>query len=319
MSTFLVVGAGGVGRATAAVVAGQGHEVRLASRSGTDPGLPGVTAVRVDATNADQLSRLASGAAAIINAVNPVYTRWATDWPPLATAFIRAAETSGAGLVIVGNLYAYGAVNGPITPELPLTSTGTKGQVRAQMWREALAAHQAGRVRAAEIRASDYFGPGAGPRVSYLNEFVLRPASRGKSVRLIIGAPDVPHSFTYLPDIATTAAAVATSDVGWGRAWHVPTAPARTIRQVVDDVASITGRPAVSIRTTPAWLRRTMGLVIPIVRELDETAHQFERPFIVDSSATEAQLGLTATPWPQALPATLQQQEQSVKHPAGRS
>ncbi len=318
MGTFLVVGAGGVGRATAAVLAGQGHEVRLASRSGTDPGLPGVTAVRADANNPDQLSRLASGAAAIVNAVNPPYTRWAQDWPPIAAAFLRAAETSGAGLVIVGNLYGYGPVSGPITPELPLASTGTKGQVRAQMWREALAAHQAGRLRATEIRASDYFGPAAGPGTSYLNQFTLRPASQGKPVRLITGAPDVPHSFTYLPDIARTAAAVAASDAGWGQAWHVPTAPARTVRQVVDDVAAITGRAPVPIRTTPAWLRRTMGLVIPVVRELDETAHQFEHPYIVDASATEAQFGLAATPWPEALQATVQDVGQVVRQPAGR-
>jgi hypothetical protein len=38
-----------------------------------------------------------------------------TDWPPPAAALLRAAETSGALLVTTGNLYGYGAVDGPMT------------------------------------------------------------------------------------------------------------------------------------------------------------------------------------------------------------
>ncbi|MEZ5250815.1 MAG: hypothetical protein R2713_16880 [Ilumatobacteraceae bacterium] len=42
------------------------------------------------------LARLAAGASSIVNAVNPPYHRWATDWPPLHHGFTTAAERSGA-------------------------------------------------------------------------------------------------------------------------------------------------------------------------------------------------------------------------------
>lgn len=53
MSVHLVLGAGGIGRAAALELCRRGHEVRLASRSGTDPRLSGVTPVLLDATDAD--------------------------------------------------------------------------------------------------------------------------------------------------------------------------------------------------------------------------------------------------------------------------
>src|SRR6185312_5812073 len=106
-----------------------------------------------DAADAEAVAAAAKGAAALYNAVNPAYHRWATDWPPVAQALLAAAERSGAVLVSMGNLYGYGRPSGPMTPESPLAATDTKGRVRAQMWADALAAHEAGRVRATDERA----------------------------------------------------------------------------------------------------------------------------------------------------------------------
>jgi hypothetical protein len=65
----------------------------------------------------------ARGAAALYNAVNPAYHRWPTDWPPVAAALLTAAERTGAVLVTMSNLYAYGRPAGPMTPETPLAAT----------------------------------------------------------------------------------------------------------------------------------------------------------------------------------------------------
>ena len=305
MAQHVVVGAGGIGRATARHLVERGHEVVMATRSGTDPGLEGVRAVAVDAADATSLAGAASGAASIVNAVNPSkYYTWEKDWPPVAAALLAAAEQTGAGLVTVSNLYPYGPVDGPMTEETPLRPAGTKGRVRARMWQEALEAHQAGRVRATELRASDYFGPGAGSGVSLLNSFVLGRASAGKSVWLIKGGADVPHAWTYLDDIGALAATLATDDRSWGRAWHVPTADAKTVREVAADAAALGGHPAPSVRPMPG-LVKALARVSATVRELDETAYQFERPFLLDSSLTERTFGLQPTPWDAALKATL--------------
>ncbi|MEZ5091447.1 NAD-dependent epimerase/dehydratase family protein [Nocardioides sp.] len=305
MAGFVVVGAGGIGRGAAAALAAQGHEVTMVTRSGTDPGLAGVRAVAADAADAQALVRAADGAQAIVNAMNPSrYYTWERDWPPVAAALLAAAETTGAGLVTASNLYLYGRVDAPMTERTPVAPNGTKGRVRARMWADALAAHEEGRVRATELRASDYFGPGSSAGTSLLNQYVVARAAAGSTVRLVTGVADAPHSWTYLPDIGRFAAALATDDRSWGRAWHVPTEPPRTMREVARDAAALAGHPEPRVVPLPR-LVKLVARVAPVVRELDETAHQFERPFVLDSSAAQSTFGFRATPWDEALRATV--------------
>lgn len=316
MATHLVLGAGAIGLGTAQQLAQQGHRVLLVSRSGATPGVDvglGIESVALDLAAADASVRLAETAkrvgdpASIVNALNPAYTRWPTDWPPLAAAILDAAERTGAALVTAGNLYGYGRVEGPMVEGQAEAPNGAKGATRSAMWAQARAAHEAGRVRATELRASEYFGPGARSGMSYLNRYIIRPAMAGKTVRLVMGDPDSPHSWTYLPDIAVALAALATADPSaptWGQVWHAPTGPARSVRQVLTDVATLTGgsdAPRVGMMVGRSLLRR----VVPMLRELDETAHQFERPYLLDSAHTEAMLGLAPTPWTTALAQTV--------------
>lgn len=309
----VIVGAGGIGQHIAAQLGEAGHEVVLGSRSGTrvgtgvTPNPQRVTSATVDASDPRALTALANGADVLVNAVNPPYTRWPELWPPLAQGFLAAAEASGAALMTVGNLYGYGPGSSPMTEATPLAATGAKGRVRADMWREALAAHQQGRVRVTELRASDYFGPGAGDAVSYLNRFAIAPAMAGRTARHIRGDMQAPHSWTYIADIARLAVAVAESDhdgTDWGRPWHVPTAAPRTMSQVAADVAEVAGVPAHEPRLYPAVVRWGMR-VVPLIRELDETAYQFDRPFVLDASAAEKRFGLTPTGWRDALASTV--------------
>jgi nucleoside-diphosphate-sugar epimerase len=313
MPHHLVVGAGGIGRSTTAHLVRLGHTVTLASRSGMVRERPwerdepeAVTVVRADAADAEHLAELARGAASIVNAVNPPkYTTWDTDWPPVAAALLAAAELSGAGLVIASNLYGYGRVDAPMREGSPLRPNGHKGELRARMWREAMALHDLGRIRVAELRASDYFGPGATKGTSVLNEFVLAKALSGSTVVMPMGRPDAPHSWTYLPDIGALAAALATDDRSWGHVWHVPTSEPRSIRQVVADTARLRGRQPARVWTVPRGVVTAAGAFVPLLKELRETRHQFERPFVLDSARAQHVFDLAPTPWEDALEATL--------------
>ncbi len=62
----------------------------------------------------------------------------------MAAALLEAASANDAVLAVTGNLYGYGPSPMPMTESLPLNATYTNGRVRAQMWRQALAAHEAG-------------------------------------------------------------------------------------------------------------------------------------------------------------------------------
>ncbi|WP_028707336.1 NAD-dependent epimerase/dehydratase family protein [Propionicicella superfundia] len=305
MGHHLVVGAGGIGRATAQRLRDLGQEVTVVSRSGPRNLPADMQGLALDITDAGALAHAAEGAASIVNAVNPAqYWRWSEEWPPMADAFLAAAERSGAGLVTVGNLYPYGPVDGPMREDTPERASGAKGRLRASMWRAALNAHEQGRVRATELRASDYTGPGAGGGQSFLNTYAIVPAIAGKAVRMPMGDVDVPHSWTYLPDIGALAAALATGE-GWGRLWHVPTEPARSVREVVTDIARLRGTSVPKVSALPRFVVTAGGVFSPLLRELRETRHQFERPFVLDSSAAQDEFGLTPTPWEDQLRACL--------------
>ena len=76
MALHVIVGKGPVGTTTAEELVARGHEVRVLSRSGGRPPTT-VEHRQVDATDADALTDAARGAAALYNAVNPAYHRWA--------------------------------------------------------------------------------------------------------------------------------------------------------------------------------------------------------------------------------------------------
>ncbi len=317
MANHVIVGAGAVGSATAVELVDRGHDVVILSRSGGGPDRPGIQRLRLDATDAAALSAAAVGAQAIYNCVNPPYHRWPTDWPPIADALLRAAETTGAGLVTMGNLYGYGKVDGPMTETTPEHPNGVKGEVRNKMWNDALAATRAGRIRATEARASDFFGVGTG-KTSYLSLALLPRAIKGKRAFMPVGDVDAPHSWSYIPDVAKTLATLGTDDRSWGEVWHVPTSPARSPRQVMADAAAILGTKAAPVSALPAWTIWTGGLFVPFLRELRETRHQFDRPFVLDSSRSQRTFGLTPTPWTEALTAAIEDSRRSAEAAAKR-
>ncbi|MDT0320803.1 NAD-dependent epimerase/dehydratase family protein [Streptomyces millisiae] len=301
MPQHVIVGAGPVGTATALLLAERGERVRLLTRRGTGPEHPAIERVVADATDAARLAELAEGATALYNCAAPPYHRWAEEWPPLAAAVLGAAESSGAVLATASNLYGYGPVDGAITETAPLRATGVKGRVRARLWQEALAAHEAGRVRATEVRGADYLGAGT---LTMLTAAVLPAALAGRRARVPADL-DAPHSWTYVGDVARTLVAAAEDERAWGRPWHVPSAPPRSIRQLTSLACDIAGAPAPRLATMPRPVLWLGGLFDPLVRELRETQYQFRAPFVLDSTAATETFGLTPTPIEDSLAETV--------------
>ena len=275
----------------ARLLAARGEQVRVLTRSGGGP--EGVERVAVDATDAEALTKQAEGAVAIYSCAGPPYHRWSTDWPPLGAALIRAAEATGAVLVTTGNLYGYGAVDGPITEDLPLRPNSVKGQVRAKLWNDALAAG----IRTAEVRGSDYLGAGAASPFSVL---VLPKVLAGRRA-MMPAALDAPHSWTYVGDVARTLIAVAADEKAWGRAWHVPTPEPLTVKALAQRAAELAGAPAARVAKMPRIALRLAGLFNPDAREMIETQYQWQAPFVLDSTAATVAFGIQPTPTGDAL------------------
>lgn len=297
MSLHVIVGAGPVGTATALLLAERGEQVRVLTRSGGGPQHPAIERVATDATDADRLASQAKGAAVLYNCASPLYHRWLTDWPPLAAALLTAAERSGAVLATASNLYGYGPVDGPITAATPLAATHPKLKVRAQMWQDALAAHQAGRIRATEVRGSDYIEAN-----SIFSVVLAKPLRAGKRA-YVPASLDLPHSWTSISDVAATLVTAGSTERAWGQAWLVPTNPPLTIREISARFTAQVSAPAPRLTSLPYPVLWTSGLFSATLRELRTTNYQWARPFVMDSAQTEQALGLTPTPIDQALAA----------------
>ena len=293
MSTHVIIGAGPVAHATAAALQANGHRVRSITRSGNGEMPEGVERERADAANETALIHATRDASAIYNCANPPYEKWATQWPPMAAAILRAAEKHSAILVTMSNLYGYGPSSRPFKESDALASKGKKGLIRASMWNAALAAHRAGRVRVTEARASDFIGP----RVTEasMGSRVVDNILTQKPVGLM-GKLDVPHAVTAMGDVGTAMATLGTDERAFGRAWHVPTAPAQTQREIVAGLCRAAGVPMVKARAMPRLALTLGGVSVPMLRELREVEYQFTAPFDLDSSDFTKTFGATATP-----------------------
>ncbi len=302
MALHLIVGSGSVGRQVARLLAENGEQAVLTNRSGQGPSLPGVRRIALDATDPEATARAAEDAAVIYNCLNPAkYHRWPQEWPPMANSLLRAAESSGAGLATTSNLYAYGRETAHMTEDQADTPTETKGRVRARMWADALAAHREGRIRALEVRSSDYMGDV--PPTTAAIPRVVGPALAGKAVR-VVGSADQPHTWTDVVDVAALLVAAAADPTAWGRVWHTPSNPPRTQREAVADVCAAAGRPAVDVRAYADRTLAALSLVVPALGAVRAMSYQFEQPFVMDSTRTQQHFGLAPRPWDEVCAAT---------------
>ena len=299
MSLHVIVGAGPIGIATAQQLLESGARVRMVTRRGT--GVAGAELVAADASDGARLRELTEGADVLYNCANPPYYRWPQEWPPIADALIAAAESSGAVLASVNNLYCYGRVSEPMTEQTPLGPVGVKGGVRTATWQRALTAHRAGRIRTAEVRASDYLGRGA----ATLWTLVVLPRLLAGKRAFVPADLDVPHTWTNPLDVARLLITVASDAGAWGRAWHAPSVGPRSIRELSSDATRVAGVRPARLARVPYPALWASGVFDATVRELRETHYQFNAPFVLDSSAAQEVFGLRPTPYEDSLRQTI--------------
>ena len=299
----VVLGAGAVGMAIVEAVARRGESVRVVNRTGLREAVAGAQSVTGDVSDPVFAASAVRGARVVYQALNPPYHRWADEFPGLQSAAIGAAQAAGARLVAMDNVYMYGRADGrPFTEDRAYDAQTRKGRVRAAMARDLMAAYDAGQVQVTVGRASDFFGPRAGKQ-SLIGDRVVPAALAGKAAS-VLGDPDMPHTYTFIPDIGENLVRLGESDDALGRVWHLPSPETRTTREVVALVYQAAGtRPR--LKVTPAWQMRALGLVNRTVREINEMSYEFDEPFIVDSSRAETELGLRATPLADAVDHTV--------------
>ena len=306
METHVILGTGAAGAAVMRALVKRGKSVRMISRSGkpsqaTGSDLPANVEIRSgDAYDAAQVRALTSDAAAVYQCSQPKYTEWAEKFPPLQAAIIEGVSATSAKLIVLENLYMYGDPAGkPLSETSPLAPNTRKGQVRLAMNESLMAAHRAGKIRAAVARASDYYGAG----YALNGDQIFYPALAGKTAHGM-GSLDAPHTFTYTLDVGEAMAVLSEREEALGQIWHVPSAPPVTQRDLITQVFQAAKQPA-KIRAINGLMMRLAGIFIPGAREVIEMMYEFEKPFVVDSSKFTRAFGMNATPLSEGIPATL--------------
>ena len=298
----IVFGAGGgLGSAVVRALAGSGKPVRGVNRSGRAEVPDGVELVAADAADVQSARAACEGAAAVFHCVGIPYTDWAEKFAAITDGIIEGAASAGAKLIFGDNLYMYGPVDGPMTEESPNAATGKKGRIRIAMAEAVMRAHEDGRIESAIGRASDFFGPGCfnallGPRV-------IGPALQGKRCDLP-GRLDVPHTYSFIDDVARSLVTLSEREDAMGGIWHLPSAETVTTGRMIEMIYEECGHPP-TVRTAPRFVFSMMGLFNPMMRELKEVLYQFERPFVVDHSKFERAFGARTTPHREAVKLTV--------------
>jgi nucleoside-diphosphate-sugar epimerase len=293
----VVMGGGTVGSRLARLLANQGRKVIVLSRSLPTKQSAGIEYIDADATSTDSLRSAAPEASVVYNCVNPAYNTWKRQWPLLSRAVNSYAMATGADLVICSNLYGYAPSNAILTEGLPLNATWANAVARARVWEEAKALHDAGKLRATEVRGSDYL---AASDQSRMGDRVVPRLIHGKPVQLL-GALDEPHTWTDPGDVASLMATLAHDDRSWGRPWHVPSNGPRTQREVVADIARELGVTDYRLSALGTGMQTIVGMFNPVVRELNQGRYMFTKPFVMSSQAATTTFGLTAKPWDQVI------------------
>jgi hypothetical protein len=121
-----------------------------------------------------------------------------------------------------------------------------------------------------------------------------KPALGGKPAEFLPN-PDTPHTYHFIPDVAEGLRQLGSApEEAFGGPWMLPCNPAQPTRKLVEQFSAALGQP-ISLKGMPGFAIKLLGMVMPILREVEEMLHQWEVPFVVDDSRFRAQFGVVAT------------------------
>ena len=302
---YLITGAGQIGRALTDHLRHHGHHVVVLRRAAA--AVPGATdTVSGDCADRDLVAGAAHGTDAIFHCIHAPYDAraWARELPHREAAVMDAAARLDIPVIFPESVYAFGRAADDLIEGAPLAPCSPLGEVRARLL-HARAEHSA---RTVSVVASDLFGPTAGDG-SVATATVLRPVVTGRRV-WVVANPELPHSWTYLPDLAAAMHACAREAraiaLDGDAVVHAPTSATVSIREVAECAAEIANaRTPVRVFEVPTGVLALAGALHPLTRALWQQRYLWQRPARVHPGRLERDHGLTATAWPDALAASV--------------
>jgi nucleoside-diphosphate-sugar epimerase len=279
-----ILGSGGaIGTELAKALYTYSPDIRLVSRNPqkiqeTDQLFP------ADLTDKAQILKAIEGSSVCYITVGfDYYTKvWQEKWPPFIQHVIDACAATQCKLVFFDNVYAIGGDHVQhITETSPIAPSSKKGAVRAMVDKAIQEAAEKGRIDAIIARAPDFFGPIKDKSLLMLT--VYDNLLKGKAAQWFCNA-DVVHSIGYTPDLAKGTAILGNTASAFNQVWNLPV-----------DTNAINGREWVrlfanelgaknKLQVLPSWGLWTLGLFIPVLKEMYEMRYQYDRPYFFDAS-----------------------------------
>ena len=300
-----ILGANGtMARELSRALAGHHGKIRQVSRH-PQRVHPGDETFAADLREAKATDEAVAGSEVVYLVVGLPYQAkiWEEQWPRLMRNVIEACQRHTARLVFLDNVYAYGRVDGSMTEESPFNPISRKGEVRARIATMLLDEMRAGNVSALIARSADFYGPDAFQSLPHSTVFQRLRAGRKP---LWIGNPEVIHTFTFTPDAGRALAHLGQTPEAFGQTWHLPTSREPLTGAGFVRLACTLANQPERWQTVAPWLRKLIGLFIPILRENEEMMYQFEADYRFSSEKIEAAYGLTPTPYREGIAQCLQ-------------
>lgn len=278
MGLHVVLGGGAVGRS----VIGDLKRRNLNFRAVDIKEISGVATTISNVLNIDSLREALQGAEYVYVCLGLPYKSkvWEESWPVIMTNIIEVCSEIKAKIVYLDNVYLYGP------PPLPMNFDETtsqitntrKGLVRKKIADQLMQAHATGKVRAVIGRSADFYGPYAVTSVIY--QSFLERMLVGKNPQFM-GSLNTIHSYAYVDDVGRALVALALDDTCYGEVWHIPTASALTI----EDLLKIFNKQLNAdfrIQYISKFMKKILSVFIPIIKEVEETLYQYEYDFVID-------------------------------------
>ena len=123
----------------------------------------------------------------------------------------------------------------------------------------------------------------------------------------MFGAPDAPHTLTFVPDLARAMLHAArhgdrlTAHGEGDAVLHAPSAPARTQQELIWAVSALTGRRPRRPWRIPRWSVRALSGVSTFARELSGISELWYAPCVLRPGVLTSQEGLAPTAWKEAV------------------
>ena len=301
---YTILGAGGsVGNALTTTLLAHGKAVRLVSRSSFS--WRGAESARGDLTLLHDTIEGVKGSDVVFLCAGLAYdtTVWRELWPKIMSNAIEACRASNARLIFLDNVYSYGKVSGRMTEDTPYNPCSRKGEVRAKIANQLQGEMKRGNLQATIARAADFYGPHA-TKTSVPQMLVIDRLRQGQKACWLVN-PDVPHSYSYIPDCANGLRLLADDALSFNQIWHLPTCnPAINGRKFIEIAAKELG---VAPRTVvlKKWMMKLAGVKDTTIRESYEMLYQSEFPYSFDSSKFNQHFQYVPMAYPEGIAKTI--------------